>query len=219
MKCSALFLWIPLCTMAALATGQTCDVSGYQPVAGFTVRQEKGVLAITWTGERGEELRAGFAIRDGQPIVRELAARERGGAWRVLGSDLTPDFQVTAGKRRISATQRRLLQKLGIDTPAEEDARKWNTFWDAPLVIPGGHDTTDLPRKPEEIQRASVRYHSDACRVSADGARVANVCIWRGDQHRSGELARTQSPRNPGYGRWVTCDFPAAAQILLRPRD
>lgn len=173
MKCSALFLWIPLCTMAALATGQTCDVSGYQPVAGFTVRQEKGVLAITWPGERGEELRAGFAIRDGQPIVRELAARERGGAWRVLGSDLTPDFQVTAGKRRISATQRRLLQQLGIDTPAEEDARKWNTFWDAPLVIPGGHDTTDLPRKPEEIQRASVRYHSDACRVSADGARVS----------------------------------------------
>ena len=98
-------------------------------------------------------------------MFRQLAARS-GGAWDVLGKDLIPDFQVTTGRRRISSTQRKLLQSFGIDTPAEEDVRKWNTFWDAPLVIPGGHDTTDLPRNADEIQRASVSYNSHSCRCN-----------------------------------------------------
>jgi hypothetical protein len=86
---------------------------------------------------------------------------------------LIPDFQVTTGRRRISLTQRKLLQRLGIDTPAEEEVRKWNTFWDAPLVVPGRHDTTDLPRKAGEIQRDSVSYNSHGCHVTSTGDRVS----------------------------------------------
>jgi hypothetical protein len=78
-------------------------------------------------------------------------------------------------RRRISGTQRKLLKGFGVDTPAEEEVRKWNTFWDAPLVIPGGGDTTDLPRTADEIQRGFVSYDTRTCRVSSDGARVSVV--------------------------------------------
>lgn len=145
--------------LSAIATAQTpqCNFDGYKPLAGLQASMNRGSLEITWEGEAGEQLQALFSIRDGHPLVEQLAARGDG-SWDVLGKDLTPDFQVTTGRRRISSTQRNLLKKFNIDTSAEEDVRKWNTFWDAPLVIPGGHDTTDLPRKADEIQRASASY-------------------------------------------------------------
>ncbi|HEY7306854.1 MAG TPA: hypothetical protein VH601_22200 [Bryobacteraceae bacterium] len=160
--------------LSAMAAAQTlqCNFDSYKPVEGLRADMNGGTLEMTWQGEAGQELQALFSIRDGDPLVQQLAARH-GDTWHVLGKDLTPDFQVTTGRRRISATQRNLLKKFGIDTPAEEDIRKWNTFWDAPLVIPGGHDTTDLPRKADEIQRASVRYASKTCRVASNGARVS----------------------------------------------
>ena len=151
-----------LSTMAA-AQGLECNFDGYKPVEGLHAGMNRGSLEITWQGEAGQGLQAIFSIRDGHPVIQQLAARSSG-AWNVLGTDLTPEFQVTTGRRRISATQRNLLKKFGIDTPAEENIRKWNTFWDAPLVVPGGHDTTDLPRKADEIQRASASYQSRSCR-------------------------------------------------------
>jgi hypothetical protein len=135
---------------------------------------DQGTLEVAWQGEAGEQLQALFTIREGHPVVQQLAARSNGG-WLILPKDLTPDFQVTTGRRRISSTQRNLLKKLGIDTPAEEEVRKWNTFWDAPLVIPGSHDSTDLPRSADEIRRASVSYESQSCRVTSNGARVSVI--------------------------------------------
>jgi hypothetical protein len=160
--------------LSAMAAAQEfrCSFDDYKPIEGLRVVMNRGILEMSWPGEEGQELQAQFSIRDGHPIVRQLAARS-GGAWDVLGKDLSPDFQVTTGRRRISATQRNLLKRFGIDTPAEEDVRKWNTFWDAPLVIPGGHDTTDLPRQASEIQRAAVSYKSQSCRVSSTGTRAS----------------------------------------------
>jgi hypothetical protein len=160
--------------LSAIATAQTpqCNFDGYKPLAGLQASMNRGSLEITWEGEAGEQLQALFSIRDGHPLVEQLAARGDG-SWDVLGKDLTPDFQVTTGRRRISSTQRNLLKKFNIDTSAEEDVRKWNTFWDAPLVIPGGHDTTDLPRKADEIQRASASYESKTCHVTSNGARLS----------------------------------------------
>jgi hypothetical protein len=149
-----------------------CDIQNYKPVSGINMEQRGNALSLTWMGESNQQLRAQFTLRNGQPIVSELAARDAGEQWIVLGKDLTPEFQVTTGKRRISATQLGLIKKQGIDTPAEEDKRKWNTFWDAPLVIPGHHDTTDLPRNPNEIHRATATFNSDTCTVTTDGLRV-----------------------------------------------
>jgi hypothetical protein len=161
--------------LSPIAGTQTlqCSFDGFKPEAGLTAAMTRGTLEVSWRGEPGQQLRALFSIQDGRPVVQQMAARNGAAAWSILAKDLTPDFQVTTGRRRISSTQRNLLKKFGIDTPAEEDVRKWNTFWDAPLVVPGGHDTTDLPRNAAEIQRAFVSYNSQSCRVTSNGARVS----------------------------------------------
>ena len=163
---------IILLSAAATAQSSKCNFDGYKPVPGMEATIKSGGLTLGWQGESGQQMQALFTIRDGRPIVQELALRHNG-AWIVLGRDLTPDFQVTTGRRRISSTQRKLLKGFNIDTPEEEDIRKWNTFWDAPLVVPGGHDTTDLPRTASEIQRATATYQSQSCRVTSEGLRVS----------------------------------------------
>jgi hypothetical protein len=172
MKAGRFLLGTTLLSTIATAQALQCSFDGYKAMEGLHAGMNQGTLEMTWQGEAGQRLRALFSIHEGHPVVEQLAASS-GGVWDVLGKDLTPDFQVTTGRRRISATQRNLLKRFDIDTPAEEDVRKWNTFWDAPLVVPGGHDTTDLPRKADEIQRASVSYKSQSCHVTSNGARVS----------------------------------------------
>jgi hypothetical protein len=162
---------------AGLAAAQSlnCDLKGYKAQDGLTAAVREGVLELQWTGERGEQLRATFTLRDGQPMVHELSARKTGGAWVTLGRDLTPEFEVTSGKRRLSGQQVPPLRQLGIYTPEVIEREKWNAFWDAPLSIPGAsgsNQAIDLPRKPEEVRRAWAKYHATGCEVNSDGARV-----------------------------------------------
>src|SRR6476619_1013102 len=99
-----------------------------------------GALELTWRGERQNELRTAFTVRGGQPVVQELAVRKPGGGWMVLGRSLTPEFELT---------------------PDVVEREKWNAFWDSPLMVPGRPGTNlGLPRKPEEIRRASAVFHS-----------------------------------------------------------
>jgi hypothetical protein len=178
MKLSTVVLSLTLLFATAAAKSvqaQTCDLHGYKPVAGVTATTNAGVVTLMWQGEDGIELRARFAIQNGQPTVLELAAQAKDGVWLELAKNLTPEFQVTTGKRRLSNAQLHQLTLLHLATPERIDADKWNTFWDAPLVIPGDitGDTTDLPRKPEEIRRASVQYQSTSCKIATDGDRVS----------------------------------------------
>ena len=85
-------------------------------------------------------------------------------SWVVLGRDLTPEYEVTSGKRRLSEQQMAPLRELKIAlTPEVVEREKWNAFWDAPLMVPGSPGTSmDLPRKPEEIRRAWATYHATA---------------------------------------------------------
>src|SRR5258707_10588224 len=80
--------------VSRLTWGQ-CDLSAYKPALGLTAVQRLGVVEVSWAGERGEQLRASFALKDGQPAVAELAARKGAAKWVVLGRNLTPEFQVT----------------------------------------------------------------------------------------------------------------------------
>ena len=151
----------------------SCDFSAYKAVDGVKAEAKGDAVVLSWQGEGGQQLRAQFSMGDGQPSIQELAARSNGGAWIVLGKDLTPDFQVTTGKRRISGGLVSLLKAANMDTPEEEEHRKWNIFWDAPLVVPGKNDPRDPPHTKEEIRRASVSYKSDNCKIISDGARVS----------------------------------------------
>ena len=159
MKFRGLLLSLAMLTGVGDAQSLHCNLQGYKAMDGLKAEASGSTLSMTWQGEGGQQLRAQFTLRNGQPVVEELAARQGSGSWMVLGKDLTPDFQVTTGRRRISGAQRNQLKKLNLDTPEQEDIRKWNTFWDAPLVVPGGGDTTDLPRSESEITRGSVSYH------------------------------------------------------------
>ena len=167
---------VVLCAGAAVAQAQSCNVQDWRPIAGVSVTESRSGVEIVWPGEHGQQNRARFALRDGQPVVEELAAKKAGGAWIVLGKNLEPDFQVTTGRRRISTTELDILKHLNKDTPEAEEEYKWNVFWDAPLEIPG-HDShlVGPGRTPDEVKRATVSYNANACRVESDGDRVSVV--------------------------------------------
>src|ERR1043166_1063647 len=107
-------LLLAILASAAVAQSTKCDLSSYKPLDGLKAESTTSGLTISWTGERGAELRAVFAIRDGQPVVRELAARAANGAWGVLGRDLIPEFDVVSGRRRVSQQQLSPLQALKV---------------------------------------------------------------------------------------------------------
>jgi hypothetical protein len=210
MSFRGLLMSLAMLTGAAAAQSLNCDLQGYKATNGLKATAGGSAVTMTWQGEGGQELRASFGIRNGQPFVEELAARAASGKWTVLGKDLAPDFQVSTGKRRISQAQRTQLQALNLDTPEEESKRKWNTFWDAPLVIPGRGDTTDLPRTEAEITHASVSYQSSTCKVATEGNQLSvtfdglKLGIFAGDLRfiaykgtnllRQEAVAKTQEP-------------------------
>src|SRR4051794_26065183 len=155
MKRIVLLLFATLLSAAAAIPDQGCDLAAYKAQDGLKAQMRAGSLEFSWQGERREQLRASFTIRNGQPVVQELAARKEGGSWVVLGEDLVPEFQITSGVRRLSQQQIAPLNELGVKLIADVVEReKWNAFWDAPLVVPGRSGTNmDLPRNPEEIKR------------------------------------------------------------------
>ncbi len=94
------------CGVAA-ADGVNCDMQRYKQAEGLTAENRDGTVHLSWQGERHDQLRASFTIRGGQPLVVELAARNGAGAWKVLGRNLTPEYEVTSGVRRMSSPSRR----------------------------------------------------------------------------------------------------------------
>ena len=151
-----------------------CDINAYKPQDGLKAEQRGDVVEFTWDGERNQQLRASFAIENQKPVVKELAARKAGGTWVVLGRNLTPEYEVSSGKRRLSEQQMKPLRDLGIAlTPEVVEREKWNAFWDAPLMVPGAKGTNlDLPRVPSEIRRAWASYESSNCLVTTVGTRL-----------------------------------------------
>ena len=169
---------IPLLALtASLALrGQSldCNIEAYKPADGLLATRTNGGIEFTWNGEGESKLRAAFTLRDGQPTVSQLAARNAQGAWEVLGRNLQPEYEVTTGRRRLSEQQMAPLRKLGIAlTPNVVEREQWNAFWDAPLMVPGAPGTNlDLPRKPTEIRHDPSQFHSTTCTVRTDGARL-----------------------------------------------
>jgi hypothetical protein len=154
------------------ASAQNCDFKEYKAGDGLKAEMNAGVLQVTWQGYSDQQLRAQFALRGGQPTIHELAVRKGAANWIVLGRDLTPEFEVTSGVRRMSEQQAGPLRALKVQiTPEVIEKEKWNAFWDAPLMVPGT-GSLELPRKPEEIRRASATYNASSCAVRTDGARL-----------------------------------------------
>jgi len=173
MKLLAALAGVVLLPGVTVAQAFNCDLKDYRSVDGLKAQVSRDAVELAWEGEAGQQLRARFALRDGQPMVQELSARKSGGAWIVLGRDLTPEFEVTTGRRRIATTEMEILKQQHKDTPDQIEQYKWTVFWDAPLSVPGHSHLSGPPRTPDEIGRAKVSYKSNSCAVKTDLSRVS----------------------------------------------
>jgi hypothetical protein len=167
--------------------GQTCNLSEYKPTPGLAAAAERYNLTVTWDGEKNEEISLRLGLRNGSPLIEEIAIRHKGGSWAVPASNLAPEFHVVSGVRRMTEQQLLPLKNLGIKiTPQNLDQDRWEAFWDAPLNVPGTEaahhgstppaegiaDQPGLPRKPEEIRRAAAEYDVQSCSVKTEGNRL-----------------------------------------------
>ncbi len=80
---STLFIALFQATVA-LCQGVSCDLNEYKPLEGLKAEVVADELQVTWQGERNQQLRAVFAVKNQQPLVRELGVRSGAGGWRVL---------------------------------------------------------------------------------------------------------------------------------------
>ena len=156
------------------AQNLTCNLQGYKDVSGMKLQAQDNGVMLTWGGERGQQLRAVIGVQQDQPFIQELAAKKNNGSWVSLAKNLTPEYEVMTGKRRMSEQQLAPLRKLKMPiTPELLEKERWNAFWDAPLNIPGNPGTSeDLPRTADEIRRDTAKFHVTSCAVSSDGART-----------------------------------------------
>src|SRR4030095_16242284 len=112
----------------------------------------------------------------GQPVVRELSIRKKGGQWSTLGQNLAPEYHVVSGVRRMSSDHVNSLPAAGIPlTPQVVAKNRWSAFHDAPLEVPGRTDRQQMPpppRSPDEIRHADSTFQTSGCTVKTDGARL-----------------------------------------------
>jgi len=165
----------------------TCDLSAYTRRADTTARLSGDILAVEWLGAADERLSLRLALRDGRPVIDELALTPpRGSEWITVASDMGFEYRIVEGLRRISNQQLAPLRQLGVELTSEVvDRYKWDVFWDAPLdlstEVGGGNPPPadgvahqpGLPRSPDEIRRATARYAATSCAVRTDGRRLS----------------------------------------------
>jgi hypothetical protein len=154
------FTWVVLAAALgwsvsdAVADPLNCSLSQYKAVAGLTAVADAAALTVTWDADRSQELRLRLGINEGTPTIQELAVRRRGGAWASLAANVTPEFRVVSGIRRMDNQSLEGLRKNGITTITKDifDKWGWDTFWDAPLHVPG--DEGDLKRRTPGVPRS-----------------------------------------------------------------
>ena len=184
-------LAIMSCATVAYADGNSlCSLDGYKAQPGLTAVNEAESIIVTWAGAKGQELRMRLGIHNGTPTVEDLSVRKAGGAWASLGTNLTPEFRVATGRRRLDQEAYPAL-KQALDGKVSQDVLdhyKWAAFWDAPLRLPGteiahggstppadgipGTDQLPLPRTESEVTHATATYQADGCAVKTNGSRL-----------------------------------------------
>ena len=174
---------------SAAADPLTCNMSAYKAAVGLAATGDGKALTLTWTGPKAEELRMQMVINGGTPTIAELAMKKPAGAWTILASNLTPEYRVVSGWRRMDQeAYPELVEQFGKVSQALLDKYKWDAFWDAPLRVPGGEvahggatpplagipgtNQPGLPRNPAEVKRATATYAAKSCDVKTDGGRI-----------------------------------------------
>src|SRR6266702_3570483 len=156
---------LPLLNLSAGAV--TCDMTAYQSKSGLVASVADGSLTVTWDGDTpGDQVRAVLAVSSGKPVIRELAVHPAGASWATVVKDVSPEFQVVSGMRRITNQQLNPLRAMGNAISQDViDKEKWEAFWDSPLRVGGSPSAVGppkegigsqpgLPRSASEIRRS-----------------------------------------------------------------
>ena len=186
-------------TSAAIAPPVSCDLTAYKPLTGLTAAAERDGLAVTWEGQNGSELRARYAIDSGQPVIRELAVRKAAGAWATLGQNLTPEYYVVSGVRRMTTQQGQPLEGLGVEDHAGGDREEQVVRLlgcaarDAGASASRGCRRARPRSRPERRRRPSLRRAARSQGDSQDERDVLGGIVRREDRRRA---ARGDVPRS-----------------------
>lgn len=167
-------------------------MTGYKPTEGLTADSNAERLSIVWAADPGQSGRISMAVQNGAPVIQDLSLRRGDGPWSPILTNVTPDYAVVTGLRRISNQQLAPMRDLKIPINKENvEKYRFDPFWDAPLLsakppaagafpgnsIPPPEGIPDagqpgLPRDPAEVQRAAIAYRVNGCSVRSDGARL-----------------------------------------------
>jgi hypothetical protein len=158
---------LALVASALSADPLKCNLADYRSLPGLAASVAGDALTLGWGGEKGQELRLRFVVAGGTPTIQELAVKRSGAAWAILASNVTPDFRVVSGLRRVTDQQLDPLRRLHVDITQDViDKYKWDAFWDAPLNLEDGgtHGEATPPKKgllrqPGWPRKAFGRHH------------------------------------------------------------
>ena len=190
-KMKTLFCLLTFGLSILTATGQdalNCDLSGYEAKEGLTATVENKLLTVTWEGDPNNEVRLQFTIENKIPVIKQMTIRQINETWKVLATNVIPEFRVVSGLRRVTQQQTEPLEKMDVPLTEEKlNEIKWDAFWDAPLYLeqepPRSHGSSipaaepfanhpGMPRDSAEVTRATAIYQTTSCMVRTNGARL-----------------------------------------------
>ena len=156
-----------------------CNLTQYKASSGLTSALEGDLLTVSWNGQGTSQLRARFAIDSGTPTIRDLSVRRGGGEWAVLGQNLTPEYQVTTGRRRMSNDQANAFASLGIDVTPEVLEKQNGTRSGTPRLVspatgPSRRMVEGAVVKAADRVHKRKRRHSDRVEPSRSRSRPSN---------------------------------------------
>src|SRR5437762_11840328 len=96
------------------ANSLKCDLTGYKGAPGLTAALVGDVLTLTWDGDKNQQGRLRLTNNGGTPTIQELAVRRKGGTWGTLAVNVTPEFRVVSGRRRMDTEAQEGLRENGI---------------------------------------------------------------------------------------------------------
>src|SRR5882672_5437438 len=98
----------------------SCNLSAYKAAPGLTATVEDTALTLTWDGEGNGEVRVRLTINNGTPTIQDVSVRKKGGAWATVASNLTPEFRVVSGYRRLDQEAYPALKEVFGDQVTQE---------------------------------------------------------------------------------------------------
>ena len=197
-------------TTPVAADALACDMAQYKSSPGLTATWSRTSWSCRGPARTARTCAPATPIDGGQPVVRDLAVRKTGGAWVMLGQNLTPEYRVVSGIRRMSTQQADPLKAAGVVLTPEVIAKnRWYAFWDAPLVLPDGPEMRE--QAATIMPRASIDP-AGAGRASAAAGRRGGRSVP--DSRRGGDGRRLAAASVRGRliqaAGWRRCRSPAA---------